>query len=539
MISALFCLPAFAQADAVFERTYVSTDRQVYLAGDRIWCSAFCFNAESGALSGASAVAYMELVTEENIVASGKIALFNGRGAGYLDIPSTLATGNYALLVFTAQNKNEKDYDFRSNARIISVYNLDTVSKLPGGVSFSPVAESESSALKKSSLISLNVPMAAARRDSVKLGISCARPATVSVSVSRKNHLPVYSSGDIASFDARVSGTAVYENNVLPEYDGEVVYATVEGPDRDAVVERGYATGYLSSIGEKNDTYTAQMSNDGSIVFRTYNIFGEKDLLSQVDADDQVDAHIDIETPFVPVHELQIPVMKIAPSMKSALEALYPVEHSGEFLPRPENPVLLGNVERVYKLDEYTRFPTVKEVFVEIITDVRSRGRGEKFRLEVLTKDNANQNATRWQPSLVMMDGVPVFQHNKLLSFDALKIDRVEIWRKPYAIGSRVYKGIVNLVTKDGGVEYINFGSNVRIVSFTGVSYPMSYISRPAEGADNRETIFWHPMVSLEAGESVSLDCLTPERPGLYDVTVEGVTDSGERFVQQAILRVE
>ena len=52
---ALALLPLRAQ-ERTAERTYVSTDRSVYVAGDRIWCSAFCVTGE-GRLSDVSRVA--------------------------------------------------------------------------------------------------------------------------------------------------------------------------------------------------------------------------------------------------------------------------------------------------------------------------------------------------------------------------------------------------------------------------------------------------------------------------------------------------
>ena len=49
-------LSAFG-ADHLVERTYLSTDRDCYVAGDRIWCSAFCVDAATGVLSGFSSIA--------------------------------------------------------------------------------------------------------------------------------------------------------------------------------------------------------------------------------------------------------------------------------------------------------------------------------------------------------------------------------------------------------------------------------------------------------------------------------------------------
>ena len=99
-------VPALAQRQA--ERTYISTDKDVYVAGERIWCSAFCVDPATGQLSSVSGVAYLELHSAAGMAASARIALLGGRGAGSVDLPAALPTGNYRLIAYTAQNRAEK-----------------------------------------------------------------------------------------------------------------------------------------------------------------------------------------------------------------------------------------------------------------------------------------------------------------------------------------------------------------------------------------------------------------------------------------------
>ena len=102
LILLLALLPMVAGAQGV-ERIYVSTDRSVYISGDEIWCSLFCLDGTTRQLSGYSAVAYVELVSAEGTVATAKISLMEGRGAGKFRIPVSVPTGNYRLLAYTAR----------------------------------------------------------------------------------------------------------------------------------------------------------------------------------------------------------------------------------------------------------------------------------------------------------------------------------------------------------------------------------------------------------------------------------------------------
>ena len=117
------------------ERTYVSTDKNVYVAGERVWCSAFCVEP-SGKLSDVSRVAYLELHSADGLAATARLDLEDGRGAGALQLPGTLPTGNYRLIAYTAQNKAEQGYDYEGiAAKTISVFNVLTTERVTGGVS--------------------------------------------------------------------------------------------------------------------------------------------------------------------------------------------------------------------------------------------------------------------------------------------------------------------------------------------------------------------------------------------------------------------
>ena len=97
-ISALLVIlqSAFASdGDRLRERVYISTDRDVYVAGDCVWMSAYCVDAATGRLSDFSRIAYVEVHSTAGTVQTAKVALEGGRGAASLTLPNTLATGNY------------------------------------------------------------------------------------------------------------------------------------------------------------------------------------------------------------------------------------------------------------------------------------------------------------------------------------------------------------------------------------------------------------------------------------------------------------
>ena len=116
------------------ERVYVSTDREVYVAGDAVWMSAYCMDASSGKLSSFSKTAYVEIHSAAGMVQTAKIALEGGRGGGRLMLPNTLPTGNYRLLAYTALGASEEGFDPSVGARTLSVFNTFSNERIDGGV---------------------------------------------------------------------------------------------------------------------------------------------------------------------------------------------------------------------------------------------------------------------------------------------------------------------------------------------------------------------------------------------------------------------
>ena len=94
---AFAAVPAVAQ-DHLSERVFVSTDRGVYVAGDDMFLSAFCFDMSTGRLSGYSSVAYVEIISPEGPVQTAKIALSEGRGGGFIRLDNSIPTGQYKMV---------------------------------------------------------------------------------------------------------------------------------------------------------------------------------------------------------------------------------------------------------------------------------------------------------------------------------------------------------------------------------------------------------------------------------------------------------
>lgn len=547
---------------AVFERTYVSTDKDSYVAGDRVWCSAFCFDVRSKTLSNTSAIAYVEVLSPYgDILQSAKISIEGGRGGGYLDLPESMPTGNYRLIAFTSVNRNEEGYDFLQNSKVISVLNSKSQAKVKDNVEivsdeiYSQRKETVKSDAQTGDL-AVKVPGFTKEGSPFSIDIenTGSKPVSLSVSVYHEDAVAAPEDKSIASFVIPSVQNARYTPEFKPETEGEIILATLSGKDRNEILSKETtATAYISSAGRDGDTYTSPIHPDGTISFSTNNIYGNRELVTEIADlnDEKLIGLIDIQSPFVSVSS-DVPLLSLSEGLSKAVVERgrqmqrFRMEYSdslAQFKARKEDFPYVSPDANVYILDDYTRFPTIREVLVEITTEVRVRGRNDKQRIQVLTKDLEGDSGASmsWENSLVLLDGVPVFKHKDMMDYDAMLLKEIHVWREKYVFGNRTFYGVVNFISKRGNMAFMDFGSNVRIVDFQGVCYPMEFTKKYAKDGnpDTRQTIFWKPEVEVGPQQSISLDCEAPDYFGRFSLVVEGVTQDGEYIHKKATFVVE
>jgi hypothetical protein len=192
---------------------------------------------------------------------------------------------------------------------------------------------------------------------------------------------------------------------------------------------------------------------------------------------------------------------------------------------------LFGTHEIVYPLDDYTRFPTMGEVFIEFIPEIRARRwpdgrRNIQVRLEDGTETTFSRDTT-----LMMLDGVPVFDQQKILDYDPLLVESIHIYPRTTFIGPRIYEGVVNFVTYKHNLPAFHFGENARVIDFQGADWPLAATGEALRSEeaypDYRQTIYWHPQQELPPGATLRIPCKKPDYKGHFRVVVEGLSVDG------------
>ena len=80
-----------------------------------------------------------------------------------------------------------------------------------------------------------------------------------------------------------------------------------------------------------------------------------------------------------------------------------------------------GKPDRLYNLEDYTRFQTMEEVMREYVEDVRVRKEGEKYTFKVR---NRLFGTYFEEDPLILLDGIPISDASKIIALDPLKIKK-------------------------------------------------------------------------------------------------------------------
>lgn len=548
ILTIIFCLTlpllSLQGAERLRERVYISTDRDVYVAGDAVWLSAWCVDAATGKLSSFSKTAYVEVHSSAGLIQTAKLSLDGGRGAGRLSLPTTLPTGNYRLFAYTRLGASEEGFDPLSGARTLSVFNTLSTERVEAGVQIvdqAPAARVPDAAGSLSLRSEGDAAVSGHTRVTVTNNGSDA--VSFSLSVRHEDGIPAPDGAHIADFVRslrELPAARGFDDSVIPEYEGEIIRARVSGLENARMNDVLDKYAFISSPGTGENLYTESIAADGSATFYTSNIYGDQEMFLEIEGlgRDNI-CHLELVSPFLNLPAGEIPPLQLCRDWSSALELRgLGMQLEKNFDADTLYTALPARTHRVfderrcirYILDDYTRFPVMEEIFIEFITELRVRRVNGKRELQVMVSDEMGDHFFTTGTALVMIDGVPVLDHEKLLSYDPLLVKRVDIYTDSYFLGIRNFSGAVNFITYKGTLPSLQFEDNVRVVDFQGCSLPLAFTCAGVdeEYPDYRQTLYWHPMLTLEPGQSITLECKTPAYSGRFELAAEGLTAQGD-----------
>ncbi|HBG24044.1 MAG: hypothetical protein A2X17_06230 [Bacteroidetes bacterium GWF2_41_61] len=560
LLMIVYTSPVLSQS-RVTERLYLSTDRSSYIAGEDLWISGYCLDVTNSVkLSPLSSVAYIELHNVSSVVLTAKILLVNGRGSGHINLPPNLPTGNYRVVAYTKYMLNEE----RPNLFVkdISIYNVLSNEKVPGNVVVEETdnttrqneadqtprigGSSHQSIAGASNLSSVEIKFGVGGRVvpanssfPIKLVNNGSDLITANISVVKIDSLSALSGSSFHKYATPVNGkTPVMTDKYIPEFEGEIIYGRVNH-ESDLSLEDKVV--FLSAVGRGSDIYSSFIDNNGSFKFFTNSIFGEREIVLQIPNSDSNSLFTyEIFDPFVRSKNGDIPKLILTKRVESTLNERgiemqigrrFGVDTLYERIPVDKDPLLKKN-PIVYKLDDYTRFPVMSEVVIEYVPELRFRRLDGIRDLQMRLEEGFNLLSFSRANTLVLIDGIPIFDHNKLYNYDPLKVKTLSIYPSQYFIGISSFDGVASFQTYKGDYPGLTFSKNVRILDFQGLLYPTktvaSKIPEIKNFPDMRSLLYWDPQMELAPSVNPEFFIHTSSLPGTYRITIEGISSKGD-----------
>ena len=410
----------------------IETDRTWYLAGEAMTVSVTAEN---------SLIAYAELCDTYGLEAGIVVGLKEGEGTGIIELPSDLHSGYYVLSAYTRHNANVSH-------RLVAVIN--------------PLHKSEDD-------------------DIEWVEMAHSDPLLAGQSGEAGQSFTSTKDGERFPTAGMVGKKAIYER----EAEGHIIRARVRNVYKGNTFSGSQIRPSIAIVGKQVHYFEGKMVNDSMAVFYTYGIHGRQPLVLSAMSFTGLSLPIEMISPFVTMLPKELPHLvfhykrsevearsldmqrhqiAIAPAKRELKLGDYADDTAVEGVPLDYDPIVFGNKpDLTYNLDEYRQFRTIREVLLEYVNCVSKRKTDDVTKLFVRSgKHHFNHS---W-PAMVLIDGMPVIDIERLLNYDARRIHYINIYGSQYTFGNGIYNGILSFVTRSGRLTNYPTEPNVQYLVY-------------------------------------------------------------------------
>lgn len=541
------------QPDFRAEQLLIQTDRQLYISGEIIWFKVFAFEWEMEQLSDYSRIAYLELISPEQIAISRvKIKMEQGRGNGTIELPQTLNSGNYVLRAYTQSMRNGDVEDFARTQLIIlnpdqAVVRADATEP-DTYTGFSP--DHRTMPVSPNNVMNIEVQpvqKGVSQRSETVIEFTTAdangRPvaADLSISVALKTAekpaaKPLFlKTESIPPFDPwRPAAIRHLPENRGMRLNGRVIDEATQAGAAEAIV-------FLAFPGEVALVYLEETDENGNFSFWLPELYGLRQVVLQTHPEETRSLRMELVDEFHAIPTIDKPAFVLPPAwvpqanaalvnaqvlqsyQSFELPPLYEVDNPFDSIP------FFGSLDARYRLDDYNRFP-IPEFFFEIVYEVMVKGKYGSERLEVVNEwgnpfDNPNP--------LFLVDGVPVFDQRAFLKINNKLIEWAEVVTEPFWLNPLFYNGIIQLKSFEKDARCFRLPENALQRSFLTLLPERQFSIADYEAQmdsrlpDFRNTLYWNPSVRTNENGKATIRFFTGDSTGDFEIRVEGVSDKG------------
>lgn len=552
------------------EEVFVHYNSSFLMPGETLYYKFYCRNSRTKLLSTLSKVGYLELVdAEKNIVFKHKIALHNGHGQGDLFVPTSIVSGNYKVIAYTRRMIGGTDETFfEGNLSIVNPFqneqsdlfssNLSVLEDMEGNYLAAP-PEQNSTEIAGSLEIQLETRLYK-KRSKVNLvinhnGRDLASAGAFSISVRKLEDLevlPRYTAQNFPTVNTKGSGVSPVH---LPELRGQLISGSIlKNPEVEG--DPGLDNKIIALSIPGNSFFLRLVKTDAMGRFNLNlenNDFVPRTFLQVLGEDSGKYTFVMDPEPSINFFPLEFKPLHIPVSLKdrvmersiySQIENSYLEVKQDSMLWNGKPYPFYGTLPEVYDLDEFTRFKSLNEVFIEIVKLVRIRRMGGNPQIDLV--GNLNEPEGGNFVPLVIVDGVLLQDHSEIITYDARKIKKIHVLREKYFLGPQVYKGIISFETIGGDFFDVMKKDFISEIEMARPQQDKMYFNPSYQNLDSsqdrvpdfRLQLLWNPNLCI-TNRATNVEFYTSDVPGEYEISIEGFTEDGTAVSLKEIIRVQ
>ena len=344
-----------------------------------------------------------------------------------------------------------------------------------------------------------------------------------------------------------------YPISFSPECYGHIIRGKLIN-NMTGMAVKGVAT-YLSIPSARTEFRVTSSDSLGQVKFDMPGFYGSEEIILQTDPKEDSSSRIEISSPFSDQYassrlpQYDIPSVQSATLLEQSIaeqvQHIYAGNNLNQFSMEPvDTNSFYVEPDEKYYLDNYTRFQTMEEVIREYVVSTSVVQKRNRFHLFLANKP---QREFFDDEPLILIDGVPFFDADELFQQDPMKIRRLDLMNREYAIGYQYFNGIVNVTTYKGDLNGIRLNTHPVVLDYPGIPEQREFFSPKYETEDQvnsrmpdyRTLLYWSPRILTDKQNKKTVDFYTSDLPGNYAAVIMGLSESGEPGIQTVYFSVK
>ncbi len=537
------------------ETIFLSTNATTFVTGETLYYKLNCLKLSNKTPSNISKIAYIELVdSDKKTVFKNKIYLENSKGQGDYFVPTNIQTGNYKLIAYTNWMLNQTVAPFfQMDVAIINPFQISENQSSVNISANSPKADTpalpiqQSQNVKTNNYLKLNLNKKSfSTREQAIIDITTLNDITkngnYSLSIRKLEDLPSTKQTTAEEFSkiaTKIEPINKANKIILPELRGEMISGKIiskNNPNDIQNINIG-----LSIPGKTFTFKVVKTDKEGNFIFNLDKPYYNSSVNIQVMDDKRSDYTLVLNSnPEIDFSKLNFkPSVNLTPdlsetllnrSIASQIENAYYSNKKDSILKVKPISAFYEPIATEYILDDYTRFPTLKETAIEIVKEMYYEHKDKKYTLHLRDYNIYTQSP---EAALVLIDGLLLQDANELFEYNMKNIYKISIIPGPYYLGPKKFNGLISFTSKSQDFVSKQSGSYIVDASVLKPSIKKEYYSpdytdksKNERIPDYRYQLLWLPELTLENNEK-RIAFYTSDVTGTFEISLEGFTDQG------------